>query len=75
MYSIEKLHVICNLEQTDNKVCLTISNNGIKVSENELDKVFEPFYRVSKTREHQQGSGGTGLAIAKQAVELHAGEI
>ena len=74
-YSAEKTQVICNLEQSGNSVFLTISNTGVTVSENELEKIFEPFYRVSKTREHQQGSGGIGLAIAKQAIELHGGSI
>jgi len=40
-----------------------------------LEKIFEPFYRESQAREHLQGSGGIGLAIAKQAVELHNGKI
>ena len=74
-YSTEKTNVLCRLEQNDSKVSLAISNTGIKVPENELNKIFEPFYRVSKTREHQQGSGGIGLAIAKQAIELHGGSI
>ena len=74
-YSVENSAVICKLEQMDSTILLSISNAGVNVSEDELDKIFEPFYRVSQTREHQQGSGGIGLAIAKQAIELHAGNI
>ena len=74
-YATDNSEVNCNLEQVDNKLLLSISNSGINVPEDELDKIFEPFYRVSKTREHQQGSGGIGLAIARQAVEIHAGTI
>ncbi len=74
-YSVDNSAVECKLEQVDTKMSLSISNTGINVLEDELDKIFEPFYRASKTREHQQGSGGIGLAIAKQAIELHGGTI
>ena len=74
-YSPQSSEVICKLEQVNNKLALTITNTGINVPEEELDKIFEPFYRVSKTREHGSGSGGIGLAIAKQSIELHAGNI
>ena len=74
-FSTENSQVIFSVEQAENIVMLSVSNNGQQVAESELEKIFEPFYRVSQAREHGQGSGGIGLAIAKQAVELHAGSI
>ncbi len=74
-FSSQGTRVTFNIEQIESQILLKISNTGPSISENELDKIFDPFYRVSQTREHGQGSGGIGLAIAKQAVELHGGTI
>lgn len=51
----------------------TISDNGIGMSEEELDKVFVRFYKADRA---QNSSGsGLGLSITKKIVELHKGSI
>ncbi|MDP3403213.1 MAG: ATP-binding protein [Brevundimonas sp.] len=61
-------------EQGDLAV-LTISDEGPGLAENELEAVFEPFYRGERSRNRQTGGAGLGLAIARQAVRAVGGEV
>jgi len=52
-----------------------VVDNGRGMEEQELSKITEAFYRVDKSRSRQQGGAGLGLALCKQIVELHSGDI
>lgn len=58
-----------------NKVYIDTKDNGPGVPEDQLAKIFNPFYRVDTARQKETGGYGLGLAIAKRAIELHGGEI
>jgi two-component system, OmpR family, sensor histidine kinase VanS len=49
---------------------LSIENTGIHIDESLLDKVFEPFYRIEKSRSRQTGGSGLGLYIVKRTLEV-----
>lgn len=55
--------------------CVAVSDTGAGVPPEELERVFERFYRVDKTRSRDSGGTGLGLPIAKQIVEAHGGTI
>ncbi|MDU5111378.1 MAG: ATP-binding protein [Clostridium sp.] len=58
-----------------NKVYLKVKNTGDGIKEEDLEKIFERFYRVDTSRARETGGYGLGLSIAKSIVESHNGKI
>jgi signal transduction histidine kinase len=56
-------------------VNMVVRDHGSGVAEEELDKIFQPFYRVQESRDRSSGGHGIGLAIAAAAVGRHGGQI
>ena len=56
-------------------VCLTVSNTSENIEQEQLDKIFDRFYRVDTSRNRKTGGSGLGLNIAKTIVENHKGTI
>jgi len=67
--------VYMELYRDDKNVVITITDNGIGMAEEEIDKIFDRFYRVDKARARETGGTGLGLSIALSAVELNGGYI
>lgn len=56
-------------------VCIELYNTGAGIPKDELDKVFNQFYRLDKSRATALGGSGLGLTIVKRIVALHHGKI
>jgi signal transduction histidine kinase len=56
-------------------VLVSVTNTGDDVPPEELERVFERFYRVEKSRDRSRGGAGIGLAIVKQLVESAGGRV
>ncbi len=54
--------------------CVSVKDRGKGVPENELEKIFRPFYRIRKSSDKSEGTG-LGLAIVKHIVKAHNGRI
>ncbi|SMD33009.1 two-component system, OmpR family, phosphate regulon sensor histidine kinase PhoR [Reichenbachiella faecimaris] len=74
-YSDENGDVIVTLIQKKDKLDITVKDNGIGIPPEHLNRVFERFYRVDKSRSKAQGGTGLGLSIVKHIVEAHLSEI
>ncbi|MCI1466339.1 MAG: HAMP domain-containing histidine kinase [Lactobacillus sp.] len=59
----------------DQRVELSVENNGEPIPADSLQQIFERFYRVENSRNKATGGTGLGLAITKSIVELHHGTI
>lgn len=67
------INVILNAEET--AVTIQVINFGSIIPANELNTIFEKFYRMEQSRSTQTGGTGLGLAIAKNIVDVHNGSI
>lgn len=59
----------------EDKILITIEDNGIGISEEHLDNIFNRFYQVDSSRTSKKNSMGLGLCMVKQIVKLHNGSI
>lgn len=69
------LALICELEKRDDVIELHIKDNGPGISSDKLPFIFNRFYRIEKERTKNLMSTGLGLAIAKELVKAHGGDI
>jgi len=68
--------VIVRAKHVDTRVVVEVDDSAVAISEEEREKVFDPYYRGEDADKRQRLPGlGLGLAISKQLVELHEGEI
>lgn len=74
-YSYENTTVEVNAKQNDTHITLEFINRGNRISVEKLERIFEQFYRLDTSRSTKNGGAGLGLAIAKEIIELHHGEI
>lgn len=54
---------------------VVVTDNGIGIPEDQIDRIFERFYRVDKSHSKERGGTGLGLSIVKHGVILHHGEV
>jgi signal transduction histidine kinase len=74
-YSHSGNGVEIKLAVLDKCALLTVTDQGCGIPEEDLEKVFDRFYRADPSRNVTTGGSGLGLAIAKQIIEGHEGRI
>jgi signal transduction histidine kinase len=63
------------VQDGEQEVVIKVRDFGQGVPESELEKVFEPFYRLESSRSRDTGGTGLGLAIARNVAQLHRGQV
>lgn len=75
-YTLEGGTVLVEMGDSDGKrAVFSVMDSGIGIAAEDLDKVFERFYRVDKARSREMGGNGLGLAIASEIIKIHEGKI
>ena len=64
-----------SLERRATDVIVRVEDHGIGIPQEELAHIFEPFYRVDKSRSKDTGGYGLGLSLCKMIMEAHEGKI
>ena len=74
-YSSEFGTVEVRCVSEEDKAVIYVKDNGMGISQDDIGKIFERFYRVDKARSRATGGTGLGLSIALGAIEFHNGTI
>lgn len=73
-YTPEKEDIIISTIEEQNRIKVCIENKGTHIEEEQIDKIWNRFYRIDTARQRSQGGTGLGLAISKNILELHKAE-
>jgi signal transduction histidine kinase len=67
--------IILRAHRLGSGIEIVVEDDGPGIPATERDRIFEPFYRLDRSRDRATGGFGLGLSIARKAVELHGGTI
>ncbi len=74
-FTPDKGYISFNTFADDKKAYVSIRNSGDGISPEEIDKIFERFYKIDKSRSFDVKGAGLGLYIVQNIISLHGGEI
>ncbi len=67
--------IILAAQEVDDMVELSVQDSGPGLSIEDIDRIFERFYRADASRQREDGGSGLGLAIARSIVQAHGGQL
>lgn len=74
-YSDEQKYILVKVDRNSTSAMVSVKDQGIGISKEELKKIFDKFYRVSSARTKEKRGSGLGLTLARHIVEAHGGTI
>jgi signal transduction histidine kinase len=67
--------IVVDIHHDDQYIYIEVTDNGIGISEKNLKKIFERFYRADISAARKSGGSGLGLSISEGLIREHGGEI
>ncbi|WP_091875109.1 ATP-binding protein [Massilia yuzhufengensis] len=67
--------IVLSASRSDGAVEIAVDDDGPGIPDEEREKIFDPFYRLDRSRDRATGGFGLGLSIARKAVALHGGSL
>ena len=74
-YSESGSTVLVSTKVDDHNVSISVVDQGIGIPTEEIDRIFERFYRVDPARHRSTGGTGLGLSIVKHVAASHGGDV
>jgi Signal transduction histidine kinase len=74
-YGREGKNILIHLNRSIDGITITVTNFGVVIPPEDLEKIFTRFYRVETSRSSETGGSGLGLAIAQSIIVMHGGNI
>jgi len=74
-YNVDEGWVRVTLDADHKDFFVTVSDSGMGIPEDQIERIFERFYRVDKSHSREIGGTGLGLAITRSAIAMHHGNI
>lgn len=74
-YSPEKSEIVFKIEEDEKFVSLSVNDRGMGISDEDKNRILEPFFRSNNEKQLHSGGTGLGLAIIKNIMDAHKGKI
>jgi heavy metal sensor kinase len=74
-YNVNNGKVFVSIEEDEHNFIVKVKDTGIGIKKEDLDRIFDRFYRADKSRKREIGGAGLGLSICKWIIESHGGYI
>jgi len=71
----ENGQIILSAKRSNDRVEIAVQDSGSGLSSEDIERIFERFYRADSSRQREDGGSGLGLAIAKSIVQAHNGQL
>ncbi len=74
-YNVDAGKVVIEIKDDGNFATISVSDSGKGIEKSDWERIFEPFFRVDKSRSRNMGGAGLGLALVKEIATQHSGAV
>ncbi len=74
-YNSQGGRVDCTIKQVENNIVISVSDTGIGIKHDELERIFDDFYRIKDATTKNISGSGLGLSILKKTIDLYQGTV